>query len=378
MRLRVLLFGLTLLLVTGCSTRSGSGSAERPTPTPSWVPVPTFTPTPQVLSVTAEPEQSATPVSTPEQSLPAQEDVIGAIAAEDGNGGQTETDAPLSTQPPQQETDPEIEQIITEPILTVVDDLVNVRQGPSTVYGLLGSVSAGQQFPLLGRNEQGDWWQVCCFDDDQPGWVFGALVEVENIDGLATITDLPALPTTTTTPIPVVVEEPTSEPQAEDTAPSSAASGTAGNFDPNAQFHIVHYRAIGYGENNGGIFNNGGQHMIFVNVVDENGQGIDGAVVKDAVNDKLNLVMGSKGPGRAEFEMFGEKFKLYVAATPSGPVTSQVSNQMDTVYPHLPDIIGKLGSADDERAICPTADDRCEPPFYHAHWSYEITFQKVK
>ena len=118
--------------------------------------------------------------------------------------------------------------------------------------------------------------------------------------------------------------------------------------------------------------------FIFINVLDENGQGINGAVVKDALADIFSIVTGSKGPGRTEFEMFWEPYKLYVASIPSGPVTSQISNQMNTAKPHIPDIVGIMGPADNEYAICPTIDDRCEPPFFHAHWSYEVTFQKVK
>jgi hypothetical protein len=73
-----------------------------------------------------------------------------------------------------------------------------------------------------------------------------------------------------------------------------------------------------------------------------------------------------------------DPYKLYVANDPAGPVTSQISNQMNNPHPHLPDVIGKLGPPDNEYAICPTRDDRCTPPFYHAHWSYEITFQRVR
>ncbi len=29
-------------------------------------------------------------------------------------------------------------------------------------------------------------------------------------------------------------------------------------------------------------------------------------------------------------------------------------------------------------SVCPTIDFQCEPPFYSVHFSYEITFQKVK
>ena len=223
------------------------------------------------------------------------------------------------------------------------------------------------------------------------------LAEVENAEGVAVAADIPETPVESpvaeTQPaaepaVAEAVEEPPAEaPQVEAPAAEAEAlapgvplshSGTAGNFDPRAQYQIVDYRVLGFDENNGGIFNNGGQHMIFVNVIDANGNGVDGAVVKDAVNNNIAVVTGAKGPGRAEFETFGEKFKLYVASDSSGDVSSQISNQMDTVWPHIPDIIGKLGPLEEELSICPTPDIRCEPPFYRAHWSYTITFQKVK
>jgi hypothetical protein len=113
-------------------------------------------------------------------------------------------------------------------------------------------------------------------------------------------------------------------------------------------------------------------------VLDQSGNSVDGAIIKNAVADNLNVVTGSKGPGTAEIKMDWDPYKLYVAADPAGAVTSQVSNQMNNPFPHIPDVVGKLGPVDNEYAICPTVDDRCSPPFYHAHWSYEITFQKVK
>jgi hypothetical protein len=134
---------------------------------------------------------------------------------------------------------------------------------------------------------------------------------------------------------------------------------------------------LGEGENNGGIFNSGGQHLIFLTVLDANGNGIDGAIVKDANGSALEVVTGSKGPGKAEITMEWDPYKLYVAADPGGPTTSEISNQMNTANPHIPDIVGKLGSLDNEYSVCPTPDVRCEPPFYSVHFSYEITFQKV-
>jgi hypothetical protein len=147
--------------------------------------------------------------------------------------------------------------------------------------------------------------------------------------------------------------------------------------EPEFSYKIVHYKVLGDGENNGGIFNKGGQHLIFLTVLDANGTGIDGAVVKDANGSALEVVTGSKGPGKAEIEMLFEPFKLYVAADPGGPTTSEVSHQMNTEYPDIGDVIGKLGAIDNEYSVCPTAEIRCTPPFYSVHFSYEITFQKV-
>jgi hypothetical protein len=112
-------------------------------------------------------------------------------------------------------------------------------------------------------------------------------------------------------------------------------------------------------------------------VLDENGNGLDGAVVKDANGSDLEVVTGSKGPGKAEISMEWDPYKLFVAADPGGPTTSEVSNQMNTAFPHIPDVVGKLGSIDNEYSVCPTIEVRCEPPFYNVHFSYEITFQKM-
>ena len=193
-------------------------------------------------------------------------------------------------------------------------------------------------------------------------------------------TEVPS-PEGTATPIPeptsaetLAPPEPTNTPvSAEPTAiPEPAVAPT-----PEEAYKIVHYKVLGDGENNGGIFDSGGQHLIFLTVLDANGNGIDGAVVRDDNGSSLEVVTGTKGPGKAEISMEWEPYKLYVAADPGGPTTSEVSNQMNTAFPHIPDVVGKLGSLDNEYSVCPTQDVRCEPPFYSVHFSYEITFQKV-
>lgn len=303
------------------------------------------------------------------------------------------------------------------PQLQIIADAVNVRSGPGTEYALVGAAIQGARFEIVARTEQNDWWEICCIDNTT-GWVFGALVEARNTEGVAEAAELPPLPTSLPTveaaPVALVDTEPNEtgppettvsetgpdapqeaepvalpvEPQPEppaEPAPAAAppgqpapAPGTAGNFDPNAQYQIVHYHTRGYHDNNGGIFHRGGQQLIFLTVLDAAGNGVDGVVVKNALADNLTVVTGDKGPGKAEIKMDWDPYKLYVAQDGSGPVTSHVSNQMNNPYPHIPDIVGIMGPVDLEYAICPTAEDRCDPPFYHAHWSYEIVFQKVR
>ncbi|MEZ4728841.1 MAG: hypothetical protein R3E79_17040 [Caldilineaceae bacterium] len=140
----------------------------------------------------------------------------------------------------------------------------------------------------------------------------------------------------------------------------------------------MHFKVLGLNENNGGIRDSRAQHHIFLTVLDQNGNGLDGVVVENLVGEKGQLVTGSKGPGKAEITMYYEPFKFRVVSDPSGPVTSQTSNQMGLAFPHLPDLVGKLGGLDYEYAVCPTLEMKCAWPIQAVHFSYEITFQKVK
>jgi uncharacterized protein YraI len=387
--MRLISFAMILslaIILSGCSGGSDSQSADSvPTPEATFVPVPTFTPTPEAEA----PEPLAPDTPTPEAietvaAAPAQDETV--VTPEPVEEATLPEAAPAATEAPLTENAP-----ASNPRLVVNADAVNVRLGPGTGYEQIAVATRNTQFDVTGRNETGDWWQVCCFDG-RPGWLFGTLVDLQNIASVAIAADIPSPPVATPSLEPVAVapppaQEPAPQPEVEapppaaeppPAPPSTSHSGTAGNFDPNAQYQIVHYHVRGFGENNGGVFNQGGQHHIFITVLDQNGNGIDGVVIKDAVGDKVNIVTGSKGPGKAEHAMYWDPYKLYVASDPSGPVTSQISNQMNTAHPHIPDIIGRIGSTENEYAICPTPDDRCTPPFYHAHWSYEITFQKVR
>jgi len=210
-------------------------------------------------------------------------------------------------------------------------------------------------------------------------------------------TDTPVPPTTTATPLPTPTNAPTEAPTATPAPPTNtpkaapaaapaeptAATTAAAVAEPTATpapavaYKITHFKVLGDGENNGGVFNKGGMHMIFLTVLDAAGNGVDGAVVKDANGSKLEAVTGNKGPGKTEIDMAYEPYKLYVASDPAGPTTSETSHQMNTLYPEVQDVVGKLGTLENETSVCPTLEVRCTPPFYNVHFSYEITFQKA-
>lgn len=343
-----------LVSLTGCASIFGAG-AEEATPTPTHVAVPTFTAT----AVITPPPTTPTPADTPTTSAPTE---VALVA--------TPTTAAVATVAPTATITPS-----NEALLTVTGDSINVRSGPDTSFDAIGTAAKGETFTLLAVNAQKDWWQVCCVNGQQ-GWIFGQLATVTNADKVAVAAEIPT--PIQPTPLPVAVQ-PTAAPEASTPTPAPASNDPSlGDFNPDAQYQIVHFKVLGKDENNGGIRDSRAQHMIFITVLDQNGNGVDGAVVENLVGDKSQIVMGSKGPGKAEVTMYYESFKLHVLSDPSGSVTSQVSNQMGLAFPHLPDIVGRLGGLDYEYSVCPTIDVKCGWPIQGIHYSYEITFQKVK
>jgi hypothetical protein len=374
----------TAALLAGCGMFGGA--AESPTPMPTRTPFPTFTatppPAPTPIAATeaaaVQPDPSVPPATLPVTDAAQLQAPATALVA--ATVPETPTPVPAT--------------------LTITGDLVNVRSGPGTEYELVGSAANGESFAVIARNAVGDWWQVCCVGG-QNGWVFGELAAVQNAESVPPAADLSPAPVVDAppdtpgaeapmaevpaTPAPAETSAPAAEtppaPPAEAPAalaPYDPGASSVGNFDPNAQYQIVHFKVLGLAENNGGIRDSGAQHHIFLTVLDQNGNGVDGAVVRNLVGDKSEVVTGNKGPGKTEITMYYEPFKLAVASDPSGPVTSQVSNQMGLIFPHLPDIVGKLGDENYEYGACPTIDINCEWPLSAIHFSYEITFQKVK
>ncbi len=375
MRLGRAAAGVTLLvLLSGCSLLFG-GRESAPTATPEAprLSVPTFTPTPidqpsPTLAVATPVVLEVAPAATP-ATPPTPEAVVEAQA----------------TALPAAETIPTATAVAAASV-TITAAGANLRRGPGTEFELAGSATQGESFAVVAKTAAGDWWQICCINGEA-AWVFGELVTVQSGADVAVAQDLPTPPPTPeavaeapAAQVPVAEAPAAEAPPAE--APPAAApdpgASSAGFFDPNAQYQIVHFKVLGLAENNGGIRDSRAQHHIFLTVLDQGGNGINGAVVQNLVGEKGQVVTGDKGPGKAEITMAWEPFKLQVASDPSGPVTSQISNQMGLAFPHLPDIVGKLGDESYEYGVCPTLEIKCQWPIQLVHFSYEITFQKVK
>jgi len=82
--------------------------------------------------------------------------------------------------------------------VTMEQDQINVRGGPSTDYPIVGVLIAGQQIPALGRSRGGDWVQIV-YPGVQGGvaWVYSPLVTPA---GSLPIVEPPPTPTPRTTP----------------------------------------------------------------------------------------------------------------------------------------------------------------------------------
>ena len=178
------------LFLAGCGLFSGP--SVTPTPTrPMAAVVPTFTSTP-----------------------------VGAAAAQESGGGTAQQAAPAAVQPQApQATDtpaPTDTPVPTAARFTVKTDLtainVNVRTGPSTAFGIIGTIARGAQFDISGRNLENTWYQFCCVGG-QTGWIFSALVNVENANLITVAANIPATPVPpTATPVPTQAPTPVPAP----------------------------------------------------------------------------------------------------------------------------------------------------------------------
>ena len=221
--LTLMLVVTAMLLLSGCSRLFGGGAAEDATEVPRTL-VPTFTPTPQGQA----PAESAAAPAAESAGEPVVQQVVEPTAAE--APAQEAAPAPESPQAtPTPEAAPEPTATPTpeaKPQFVVTQDIVNVRQGPGTTYGIVGSVNNGMTLDIIGKNDAGDWWQICCVNGE-PGWIFGQLGSASDTETVAVAQNIPPAPA----PQPVAAAP---EPQPEPAQEEAAAPPPQPQGDPDA------------------------------------------------------------------------------------------------------------------------------------------------
>ncbi len=143
-------------------------------------PAPTFTPVPTVVTVVMIPTQTLTPLPTATFTPSA-----------------TPTPPPTNTPlPPTQTPTPVKPQVVAA-------NVVNVRSGPGTNYPVVAQLPANLAVTVVGRNNQGSWWQIQG-PDGSTGWVAGSVVQASNVDNVPVVAapPPPVPPTPTFTPVP--------------------------------------------------------------------------------------------------------------------------------------------------------------------------------
>lgn len=193
LELATLLVGL-LIVLAACSPSAA------PT-TPTRVPAPTFTPTLPSQQVQIDPNAvAATKAAQQTELQPAlQTESQGQEQQVDQYAGQSNAVVevqPTDTLVPEPTAPPEPKQ--AEAIVNI--ELLNVRAGPGLTHNILGGVNSGQRYPITGKNQFGDWWEIEF--NGQKGWIFGQLVTAENADTVALAVIIPTPPRPPPTPVP--------------------------------------------------------------------------------------------------------------------------------------------------------------------------------
>lgn len=322
---------------------------------PTVAPMPTIAVEPTVLAVTVAPPATETAAPPPTDASPAT------------SVPRTATEAPVTTAaPPTSSPTPE-----PQNPRVVADSAVNLRGGPSKAYAVVGRLAAGQEIPIIGRNESGDWWQIE-HGGAQQAWVAGTVIRVLGaIDTVAVAQNVPPVPTAA--PRPTAAAQPTAAPVA------SAPSGT--------DYKIIETRMLNINENGGCM----GRHNFYVQVVDANGAPVNGAVIGRQWVPTETIITGQKdcfwnigvtGEGCGHFDVYNASDNVFVMADPQlGPVKSEVSRTLTTkdADQSIDDLIAA--------GYCTEGRENCEwrknpgdrpPQLCGGHYSWFVKFQRTR
>ncbi|MCX6046098.1 MAG: SH3 domain-containing protein [Chloroflexi bacterium] len=214
-RFLCLAFTALLLVTLGCSA---SDLLSRPTntPVPTRPPAPTFTPTPETILplVIVTPPHDGTPgvIIVPSGIDPNQVIALPTTAVPTPTPTATlnplaspipptltptpipsETPLPTFTPPPT---------LTPTPFVAIASGAIDLRTGPGVQYPLVYQLGPNIPIPLVGRNQEGTWWQLCCVSGATV-WVAATHVQVHNSpEAVQVVAANPPPPPTPTIPPP--------------------------------------------------------------------------------------------------------------------------------------------------------------------------------
>ncbi len=313
------------LTLEGASSGVPAAVAMAPTATP--LPAPTDTPPPPTETPTLEP--TTTPTGTPQPTA-------------------TPTETPIP-QPP-----------------ASADSPITVRGGPGTVYPVVGQLQPGLPVDILGSNADKTWWQVLLGNGNE-GWVAASVVDVTGpLDAVAVAANIPPAPTQA--PRPTAAPQATTAPAAQPTQAPAQSGGYA----------LVNFRLRPVGTDSQRC--DGGDHNIFVTVIDAGGNPIDGVRVQEIFTGDIKVTGAQgKGAGRAEWDIYrGGGGVVQIVDENNNPISAQTPG-MSADWPAI-DLMYAAGYCNckphPDIESC-RADLESKMYFFAVgHYVYEVTFQR--
>ncbi len=304
---------------------------------------------PQLIAF-LEPTSAPTPTSPPPTATP----VPPTATPRPTETAQPPTATP-TPEPPTATPTPEPQQ----PRVVAEGD-VNLRSGPGRAYPVVGRLRAGQETAILARNANGDWWQVA-WDGSGQAWVAGTVVRVLGpIDTVAVAENIPAPPPTATR-----APQPTAAPPAPQ--------------NPGVQYVVASLRLRAVGEHSQRC--DGGDHNIFVTVVDAAGNPLDNVRVREIFSGQIYVTGAQgKGPGRVEYDIYRGGGGQIEIVNEANERISEVTRGMSADWPDF-DLMKAAGYCNCK----PHPDDAsCEADlnnrtylFAVGHYAYEVVFRRT-
>lgn len=99
---------------------------------------------------------------------------------------------PSVTAPPTLES---VQQDPSTPLTVTLLEEMNCRSGPAMAYRIIGSISNGSSFEILGRNSGGTWWLIQGTPENRC-WIYnGTSVSFDGITSSIPFVEAPPLPT---------------------------------------------------------------------------------------------------------------------------------------------------------------------------------------